>query len=66
VLVAGKRQQRLHQLRVAAEALGGRHQPQIQLVLHRSQFTLQFRRVALGVVHQVAWMHLEEASQQLP
>ena len=62
----GQRQQRLHQLRVAAEALRARHQPQVQLVFQVAQLALQLRRVALRVVHQVARMHLEEAGQNLP
>ena len=60
-----QRQQRLHQLRIAAETFRAVHQPQVKLVFKGPQLALQLGVVALGVVHQVAGMHLEKSGEDL-
>ena len=59
-------QQRVFQLRIAAETFRPVHQPQVQLVFQAAQVAVQLGVVALRIVHQVARMHLEKCSQNLP
>ena len=66
MLVPRQGQQGLFQLRVAPKTLRARHQPEVELVFHVAQLALQFRRIALGIVHQVAGVDLEESRQDLP
>ncbi len=60
-----QREQGLPQLRVAPKPLRSAHQPKIQLVIEHPRFTHQLGVIALGIIDQVAGMHLEELRQQL-
>ena len=56
--------QSLMQIRIPAETLGALDEPEIQLVFQSADIGDEFSRVAFGIVHQVAGMHLEKSSQQ--
>ena len=66
MFVARKGQERLFQLGIAPEPLRAANQPHVELVLDRPQLALQLGRIAFGVIHQVARVHLEEFGQDLP
>src|SRR6266851_5278704 len=51
-------------LEIAREFFGAIYQPKVKPILHRAQIAGQFRMVALGIVHQVSGMDLEEPRQQ--
>src|SRR5580658_7928006 len=57
-------QQRMVELVIARETLGARHQPEIELVFEGADIGDEFILKALGIVHQIARVDLEEASQQ--
>src|ERR1035437_4403221 len=54
------------QFRIAPKALRAGNQPQVQLVFHPAQLTLQLGMVALRVVYEVTGVNLEEGGQNLP
>ena len=64
ILVLGYLQQRLAQLGIARKLLGSVDQPQVEPVFHGAQVAGQLGVVALGIVHQIPGMHLEEPRQQ--
>src|SRR5664279_3984724 len=60
----GHLQQRLTHLGIARKLLRPVDQPQVEPVFHGAQIAGQLGVIALGIVHQVTRMHLEEARQQ--